>query len=104
MKFRGSIPIGLTLMLAGVDGRMLVAQSPPIAYLIEVKGTVELKREGSSDYEVMTRDGKPLYFGDLLLVQKGAKAVIQYTSNSATWPVPDDGVPRGVANTCSPPS
>lgn len=104
MKFRVSIPIILTLMLAAVDGRILLAKQSPIAYLIEINGTVELKREGSSDYEVMIRDGEPLYFGDLLRVQKGAKAVIRCTSNSATWPVPDDGVPRGVANTCSPPS
>lgn len=103
MKFRITMPIVLTLMLAAVDGRMLVAQPKPIAYLIESDGKVELNRDGSSDYKIIGK-GEPLYFGDLLRVQKGSTAVMRCTSNSATWSVPDDGVPRGVANTCSPPS
>ena len=102
MKFRVSMPIVLTLMLAAVDGKMLVAQPNPIAHLIESDGNVELKPDGSSDYKIASK-GEPLYFGDLLRVQKGSTAVIRCTSNSATWSVPDDGVPRGVANTCSPP-
>ncbi len=103
MKFRVFMPIVLTLMLAVLDDKMLVAQPNPIAHLIESDGKVELKREGSSDY-IMASKAEPLYFGDLLRVQKGSKAVMRCTSNSATWSVPDDGVPRGVANTCSPPS
>lgn len=103
MKFRVSIPIILTLILATVDGKILVAQPNPIAHLIESNGKVELKRDGSSDYKTIGK-GEPLYFGDLLRVQKGSTAVMRCTSNSATWSVPDDGVPRGVANTCSPPS
>ncbi|HBL13236.1 MAG TPA: hypothetical protein DD379_17925 [Cyanobacteria bacterium UBA11162] len=102
MKSRASIPIMLTLMLATLNGGTLLAQrnsTAAIARLIEARGTVELK-QGTSNYRLAKKD-ENLYFGDLLKVQRGSKAVIQCTSDTSTWAVPDDGIPWGVASTCS---
>jgi hypothetical protein len=101
MKARVSIPIVLSLILATVDSGILSAQPTPIAKLIEGRG-VELKREGWLNYRP-TSAGTDLNRGDLLRVQKGGRGVIRCTYNSTTWTVPDDGVPWGVTNTCSPP-
>lgn len=110
MNFRISIPIVFTVMLATLNSGTLLAQTrnrPAIAQLTQFRGKVELKREGSRTWETPQKDQNReilLYRGDLLRVQKGARGVIRCTSNSATWTIPDDGLPRGVANTCLPQS
>ncbi|HBB32450.1 MAG TPA: hypothetical protein DDZ80_16030 [Cyanobacteria bacterium UBA8803] len=102
MKPKFSILIILTLMMAMLDGGMAKVQPKPLAQMIEVKGMVQLKREGSSNWS-QTQKGEVLFLGDLLRVQRGSKGVIRCTLDLTQWTVPDDGLPRGVANTCSPP-
>lgn len=113
MKLSVSIPIAVTLMITALNSGVLSApirvqaqqqvQPAPIAQLIETIGKVEMKREKGADYQT-AKVGENLYLGDLLRVAKGAKAVVRCTTNSRTWTIPDDNVPRGVANVCSPPS
>ncbi|MFB2978563.1 hypothetical protein [Microseira sp. BLCC-F43] len=95
------MPIVLTLSLAILNCGSLLAERMLVAQLIEVRGRVELKKEGEQKYN-RVNTSQPLYRGDLLRVQRGSRAVIRCTSNSTTWTVPDDGVPWGVTNTCSP--
>ncbi|GET41183.1 hypothetical protein [Microseira wollei] len=72
----------------------------PLAQIVETRGRVELKRE--SNYQT-ARVGDNLYIGNLVRVPKGSRLVIRCTANSRTWTIPDDNLPRGVANFCSPP-
>jgi hypothetical protein len=100
MKFRVYVPIVLTLILVTLDSRTPAqSKSPIIAKLIEAKGTVTLERNDSSPRSA--RKGEPLYLGDLLIAEDGTEAVIQCTVDGSTWPLPDNGLPWGVANTCS---
>ncbi|WYL93279.1 MAG: hypothetical protein HEQ35_04920 [Gloeotrichia echinulata IR180] len=110
---RESVPVVCSLMLsASVYGFSLefnkyaLAQRQPQNYIAEIikiqGGRVELKREKSKNY-TLTQTGEKLYLGDLLRVASGVKVVIQCDFNKTNWTVPDDGVPWGVANTCSPP-
>lgn len=88
-----------TLILTILDGVTLAqSKSPAIAELIEAKGNVTLQRNGSSR---LVQKGEPLYLGDLLVAEKGATAVIQCNIGKTTWTLPDEGLPWGVANTCS---
>jgi hypothetical protein len=114
MKLMRSYPLALSLAIStSVYGLYLnfnktaVAQSQSatsIAEIIQAEGgKVQLKRENARDY-TPTQTGEKLYLGDLLRVAKGATVVIQCKTDKTTWPVPDDGLPWGVANTCSPPS
>lgn len=103
MKPRLSISIALTLMLSTLEGQIGLAQSRPIlARMIQVRGTVELKKEGSLNWRP-TKEGETLFHGDLLRVQRGSRGVLRCTSDLTEWMIPDDGLPRGVANTCSAP-
>lgn len=107
MKTKLSIPLVIALTLTTFNGGFVSAQTRsitqknarPIAQMSEIRGRVEIKR-GQSNYRTVTVD-EPLYMGDLVRVQKGARGVVRCTSNSTTWTVPDDGVPWGVANTCA---
>lgn len=107
MNTKLSIPLVLALTLTTFNGGFVLAQrkpiaqqtARPIAQMSEIRGRVEIKR-GQSNYR-MVRVGEPLYMGDLVRVQKGARGIVRCTSNSTTWTVPDDGVPWGVANTCA---
>jgi hypothetical protein len=112
MKPAVLIPITVSLMLVALNSgvasapRRVQAQQrvqPPLAQLIETMGRVEIKRERGSDYQT-AKVGENLYMGDLVRVAKGAKGVVRCTTNSRTWTIPDDNLPRGVANVCSPPS
>jgi DNA-binding IscR family transcriptional regulator len=113
MKLAVSMPITVTLMIAAIQGGVVSAptrvqaqqqvQPAPLAQLIETMGVVEIKREKGSNYQT-AKVGENLYLGDLVRVAKGAKGVVRCTTNSRTWTIPDDKVPRGVANVCSPPS
>lgn len=104
MNLKNSLLIALTLLLTATsyEAQAQINQDP-IAQLIEVRGKVELKRENRSTY-TQTAKGTYLYFGDLLRVAKKAKAVVKCSVDETTWTVPDDGIPWGVANTCSPSS
>lgn len=107
MKISVSFPILLILVITTIDSGTLLAQRTRIADLIEVSDGVEIKREGESQYNQLGRNTTlplPLYRGDLLQAKKGSKAIVRCIANSITWRVPDDGLPRGVANVCSPPS
>lgn len=113
MKLAVSIPIAVTLMITALNSGVVSApirvqaqqqvQPAPIAQLIETMGKVEIKREKGSNYQT-AKVGENLYLGDLVRVAKGARGVVRCTTNSRTWTIPDDNVPRGVANVCSPPS
>lgn len=100
MKPRIYISVILTLLLANLDGKNTLAQSSPVAIVIEAKGKVEVKSKKLPKYTKIT-NGYKLSSGDLLRVQKGSKGIIRCTSNLTTWIIPDDGLPVGVANTCS---
>jgi hypothetical protein len=76
-----------------------VAQNNAIAQMVKAEGKVELKR-GKADYRP-AQAGEALFRGDLLKVQRGSRGVIRCTTDASTWAVPDDGLPWGVANTCS---
>lgn len=114
MNIKTSVPIAFMVMLSttayGLSSLRLeksaLAQSQSRNYIAEIirveGGRVELKRENSQSYSP-TQRGERLNLGDLLRVTKGAKIVIQCNFNQTTWTVPDDGLPWGVANTCSPP-
>lgn len=113
MKLAVLMPITLTLMIAAIQSGVVFAptrvqaqqrvQRAPLAQLIETRGVVEIKRENGSNYQT-AKVGENLYRGDLVRVAKGAKGVVRCTTNSRTWTIPDDKVPRGVVNVCSPPS
>jgi hypothetical protein len=112
MKLAVSMPITVTLMIAAIQSGVVSAptrvqaqqqvQRAPLAQLETSKG-VEMKREKGSKYQ-KAKEGEYLYLGDLLRVAKGGRGVVRCTTNSRTWTIPDDNVPRGVANVCSPPS
>lgn len=113
MKLAVSMPITVTLMIAAIQSGVVSAptrvqaqqqvQRPPLAQLIETKGRVEMKRQNGSTYQT-AKEKENLYLGDLVRVAKGGRGVVRCTTNSRTWTIPDDNVPRGVANVCSPPS
>jgi DNA-binding IscR family transcriptional regulator len=113
MKLAVSIPITVTLMIAAIQSGVVSAptrvqaQQPVqpvlLAQLIETMGKVEMKRENGSNYQT-AKVGENLYLGDLVRVAKGAKGVVRCTTDSKTWTIPDDNVPRGVVNVCSPPA
>lgn len=103
MRLKIVVPVVLTLVLVTPKGGAFLAQKQPIAKLVAVAGKVELKRDGQSSYRSVVTN-EQLYHGDLLRVAKGARGVIRCTSDSTTWTIPADGVPRGVSNTCSPPT
>jgi hypothetical protein len=75
-----------------------------IARLTEVKGVVAIKRQGQGWRRQGETTGAsiPIYSGDLMRAERGAKGVIVCNYNSTAWVVPDDGVPWGPATTCSP--
>lgn len=79
----------------------MAQQKRPIAQMIRLEGKVEVKPEGKPAYRP-ARLNEWLFHGDLLRVSKGARGVIRCTSDSTNWTIPADGLPRGVANTCSP--
>lgn len=95
------IPVAIVLLLAAPAIPQQAAK-PPIAKLVSAQGKVELKRDGQLNYRAAVVN-ESLYYGDLLRVQRNSRGVIRCTSDSTTWTIPADGVPRGVANTCSPP-
>lgn len=110
---RVSLPVVFSLMLSALAyglslefNKYALAQSQTQNYIAEIikveGGRVELKREKSLNYNP-TKTGEKLYLGDLLRVARGVKVVIQCNFNQTNWTVPDDGLPWGVANTCSPP-
>jgi DNA-binding IscR family transcriptional regulator len=113
MKPQVLIPITVTLMIATLNSGVVSApirvqaqqqvQQAPLAQLIETMGKVEIKREKGSNYQT-AKVGENLYLGDLVRVAKGSRGVVRCTTNSRTWTIPNDNVPRGVANVCSPPS
>jgi DNA-binding IscR family transcriptional regulator len=113
MKLAVSMPITVTLMIAAIQSGVVSApprvqaqqqvKRAPLAQLIETRGVVEMRREKGSNYQT-AKVGENLYLGDLVRVAKGARGVVRCTTNSRTWTIPDDNVPRGVANVCSPPS
>lgn len=94
----------LATLLLMTQQNILTAQSRlKIAELIVAEGTVERKQLGEIDYRSIAVHSD-LFHGDLLRVKKGGRAIIRCTANRTTWLIPDDNIPRGVANTCSPPS
>jgi hypothetical protein len=113
MKPAVSIPITVTLTIAILNSGVVSAprivqaqqqvQAAPLAQLIETMGKVEMKREKGSNYQT-AKVGENLYLGDLVRVARGAKGVVRCTTGSRTWTIPDDNLPRGVANVCLPPS
>lgn len=100
MKASVMVPVGLVLALAIGVPQITLAQEVAIAQVIEVRGAVFVKREKQKTYVPM-RVGEDLFRGDLVRVSRGARGVIRCTSDSTTWILPADNVPRGVANTCS---
>ena len=113
MKLAVSRPITVTLMIAAIQSGVVSAptrvqaqqqvQRAPLAQLIEMTGRVQMKRENGSNYQT-AKEKEYLYLGDLVRVAKGGRGVVRCTTNSRTWTIPNDNVPRGVANVCSPPS
>lgn len=69
-----------------------------LATVEHVEGNGELKRVGLTVYQRAT-PGVALYDGDLLRSQ--GELVIE-CKDGTEWAIPDDGVPAGVSNTCSP--
>jgi len=65
--------------------------------LIEVEGSVRIKRPSQSQYTLVEK-GTTLYYDDLLLTSSSARAVV-LCSNNKRWIVPA-GVVSGVANGC----
>lgn len=95
-------------IVAPFSASPIVAQSPKqaqrndgaIATVTKTQGTVQLKRRNDSGY-APARANAPLFWGDSLRAKKGSVGVIRCKSDSVEWVVPDDGLPRGVANFCS---
>jgi transcription elongation factor len=112
MKLAVSMPITVTLMIAAIQSGVVSAptrvqaqqqvQRASLAQL-ETSIRVEMKREKGSKYQ-KAKVGENLYLGDLVRVAKGGRGVVRCITNSRTWTIPDDNLPRGVANVCSPPS
>jgi hypothetical protein len=104
------IAIGLALLPGLLSG--VIAQSssaPEVAQLIEVRGTVKIRRQAVTPSQsaqwVQARLGERIRRGDLLRVERNARAVIRCTAyQSITWTVPNDGIPWGATSVCSPPS
>lgn len=102
MRLSVLIPVVLIFAFTLPTSEALLAQQKrPIAQMIRLEGKVELKSEGKPTYRP-ARLNEWLFHGDLLRVPKGARGVIRCTSDSTSWTIPADGLPRGVANTCSP--
>jgi hypothetical protein len=94
------------------------AGARPLALLIDAAGRVEIKRRGSTRWErigaacVRSTRCSALHRGDLLRAPRGASAKIScvqsrgcrngsaWCRSSSSWPLPDDGLPWGVANVC----
>jgi hypothetical protein len=114
MKRLLGISFGLALILGSLEPagtRLLFAQPLQyIAKLTQVSGTVEVKYQGSLQQTGQrwstwrkVNQGDQLVYGDLLRVQRTARAEIQCLANpSIRRTVPNDGIPWGVASVCSP--
>ena len=108
-KFLMLIGATLTIVIFGNATGLAQRQSAPsrpnrqpLAQTIETRGRAELRQEMESSYRPITpRDN--LYTGDLVRVPKGSRLVIRCTSTSRNWTIPDDNLPRGVANLCARP-
>ncbi|MGI0488653.1 hypothetical protein ACN4EK_24850 [Pantanalinema rosaneae CENA516] len=98
-----SISLALTLVLIAPASESQFPPRQPIAQMVRVEGKVELKPQGQPNYRPVQVNER-LYHGDLLRVERGGRGVIRCTADATTWTIPADGLPRGVANTCSPPS
>ncbi|WP_017306604.1 hypothetical protein [Spirulina subsalsa] len=97
------ISVLIPLLINNIQTAAIAENRLRIAELILAEGVVERKQAGESEYKTVqvTVD---LFHGDLLRVRRGGRAIIRCTSNGMTWLIPDDNIPRGVANTCTPPS
>lgn len=77
-------------------------QSEPDAKIVERNGeTVLIKKKGKQRYTEIKINNTALFLGDLLRVEKGKRVVVR-CKDGTKWTVPDDNLPWGVANTCSP--
>lgn len=103
MKPSVSIPLALALVLVAQTSGSQLSPRPPIAEMIRVEGKVEIKSPGQPNYRLVKLNER-LYHGDLLRVERGGRGVIRCTADATSWTIPADNLPRGVANTCSPPS
>lgn len=112
MKGKISVPIALGLIVStsvygfslGSDNTVLLAQSQsqPDGWIVETKGeTVLIKPKSMKKYSETKINNTALYLGDLLRVEKGKRVVVK-CKDGTKWTVPDDNLPWGVANTCSP--
>lgn len=66
--------------------------------LIELEGSVRIKRPSQSQYTLVEK-GTTLYYDDLLLTSSSARAVVLCSNSNKRWIVPA-GVLSGVANGC----
>jgi hypothetical protein len=114
------ISIGFALLPGLIAGITIISRqndyanaqtstAPEIAELIEVKGTVKIRRQSSVPLQksewVQVKLGDKIQRGDLLRVERNAKAVIRCTAyQSITWIVPNDGIPWSATSVCSPPA
>lgn len=103
MKPSVSIPLALALVLMAQTSESQFSPRQPIAEMIRVQGKVEISSQGQSTYRPVKLNER-LYHGDLIRVERGSRGVIRCQADATTWTIPADGLPRGVANTCSPPS
>lgn len=103
MKPSVSIPLALALVLIAQTSESQFSPRQSIAEMIRVEGKVEISSQGQSVYRPVKLN-QPLYHGDLIRVTRGGRGVIRCKADATTWTIPADGLPRGVANTCSPPS
>jgi hypothetical protein len=103
MKPRIFVPVMFAIALALTTSNLAWAQRVPIAQMVRVQGTVEIKPDGKPTYRRVKVD-ELLYRGDLLRAVRGSRGVFRCIRDSTTWTVPADGLPRGVANYCSPAS
>jgi hypothetical protein len=108
-KFLMLIGATLTIVIFGNITGLAQRQSAPsltnrqpLAETTATRGTPELRRERQSDYQPTTR-GDELFTGDVVRVPKGSMLTIRCTSTSRNWTIPDDNLPRGVANLCARP-
>jgi hypothetical protein len=106
----GGIAIGLSVLPGLLSGAIAQTPSAPeVARLIEVRGTVKIRRQAITPSQppqwIQARLGEQIRRGDLLRVERNAKAVIRCTTyQSITWTVPNDGIPWGATSVCSPPA
>jgi hypothetical protein len=103
MKASPLVAVALTIAFAVPPAPTVIAQRQPIAQMIRIEGAVDLKPVGQALYRPAKVD-ELLFHGDLLRAARGARGVIRCFTDSTTWTVPADYLPRGVANTCSPSS